>query len=80
MMSELRVPLHDSLVLMTAFRLRGMLSDFVDCLILSSAIHQSDLMVTEDTDIQKASKEKAFQEVIEKINPKFKIQKLQGIL
>jgi hypothetical protein len=45
------VPIHDSSVLLMAFKLRRMLSDFIDCLILSSAINQSDAVLTEEKDI-----------------------------
>ena len=44
------VPMHDSSVLLMAFKLRRMLST-LDCLILSSAINQNDAVVTEEKDI-----------------------------
>ena len=34
-----RIPAHDTAVLLTAFKLRKVLSDFINCLILSSVIN-----------------------------------------
>ena len=73
-------PMHDSTILLTAFKLRSMLNDFIDCLILSSAINQCDALITEDGDIQNLKKNKEFNEFLTKTNPKFKIQTLTEIL
>jgi len=73
-------PIHDSTILLTAFKLRSMLSDFIDCLILSSAINQCDTLITEDNDIQNLKKNKEFNELLVTTNPKFKIQTLTEIL
>ena len=76
----LRIPIHDTTILLTAFKLRKSLSDFIDCLILSSAINRSDILVTEDEDIQNLRKKREFQELLKAINPKFRIQTLIEIL
>jgi PIN domain nuclease of toxin-antitoxin system len=73
-------PIHDSTILLTAFKLRSMLSDFIDCLLLSSAMNQCDALITEDGDIQNLKKNKEFNELLMKTNPKFKIQTLTEIL
>jgi PIN domain nuclease of toxin-antitoxin system len=73
-------PIHDSAILLMAFKLRNVLSDFIDCLILSSAINECDALVTEDNDIQDLKKNKEFSELLTKTNPKFKIQTLTEIL
>jgi len=75
-----RIPIHDTSVLLTAFRLRRTLNDFIDCLILSSAINRSDVLVTEDRDIQDLREKRDFQEIIQNTNPQFKIQTLTEIL
>lgn len=75
-----RIPIHDSSVLITAFKLRRMLSDFIDCLILSSAINRNDILVTEDEDIHDLRKNGTFQELLQTINPEFKIQTLKETL
>ena len=75
-----RVPIHDSSVLLTAFKLRRTLSDFIDCLIVSSAINQSDVLVTEDEHIQNLKKRRDFQELLMTTNPEFKIQTLTDTL
>jgi len=70
------IPIHESTLLLTAFKLRNMLSDFIDCLILASAIHHSDVLITEDNDIIDLTKDGEFILLYNRINPKFKIQKL----
>jgi len=70
------IPMHESTILLTAFKLRKILSDFIDCLILSSAINQCDALITEDNDIQNLENNKEFNELLKGINPKFKIQAL----
>jgi hypothetical protein len=57
-----------------------MLSDFIDCLILSSAINRNETLITEDEEIQDLRENRAFQELLEPINPKFKIQTLTDVL
>jgi PIN domain nuclease of toxin-antitoxin system len=68
------IPIHESTILLAAFKLRSMLNDFIDCLILSTAINQHDALVTEDNDIQNLGKSKEFNEILMATNPKFKIQ------
>ena len=75
-----KIPLHDSSVLLTALKLRNLLNDFINCLILSSAINQSDAIVTEDKDIQSLKERREFQELLKTMNPKFKILTLAEIL
>jgi predicted nucleic acid-binding protein len=74
------VPVHDSSVLLTAFKLRRMLSDFIDCLILSSAINYCDAIVTEDKDIRELKRNKEFNGLTAAVNRKFKIQTLTNTL
>lgn len=74
------VPMHDSSVLLMAFKLRRMLSDFIDCLILSTAINYCDVIVTEDKDIQELKRNKEFNAIVATVNRKFKIQTLTNRL
>lgn len=74
------IPMHDSSVLLTGFKLRRLLSDFIDCLILSSAINQNDAVVTEDKGIQNLKRNKEFNVILATMNPKFKIQTLTDTL
>ena len=75
-----RIPIHDSSVLLAAFKLRRMLSDFIDCLILSSAINRNDVLVTEDGDIHDIREKREFKELLQTINPQFKIQTVKDVL
>ena len=70
------IPMYESTILLTAFKLRSMLSDFIDCLILSSAINRCDALITEDNDIQDLKKNREFNELLSTVNPKFKVQTL----
>jgi PIN domain nuclease of toxin-antitoxin system len=74
------IPIHDNNLLLTSFKLRSILNDFIDCLILSSAINQCDALITEDSDIQNLKKNKEFNELQKTTNTTFKIQKLTEIL
>lgn len=74
-----KIPLHDSTILLTAFRLRRFLSDFIDCLILSSAVNRSDALITEDEDIRNLGK-RELQEIFQAVNPEFRIQTLKDVL
>jgi PIN domain nuclease of toxin-antitoxin system len=73
------IPTYESQLLLTAFKLRKMLNDFIDCLILSAAINQCDILLTEDKDIQNLKNNKEFNELLTTKNPKFKIQKPNDI-
>jgi PIN domain nuclease of toxin-antitoxin system len=73
------IEIHENTTLLTAFKLRGLLNDFIDCLILSSAINQCDALITEDNDIQDIKENRKYQEIIATRNPKFKIHKLTEI-
>jgi len=74
------IPMHDSSVLLMAFKLRRLLNDFIDCLILSSAVNRCDAILTEDNDIQNLKRNKEFAGFVTTVNPKFKIQTLTDML
>jgi PIN domain nuclease of toxin-antitoxin system len=74
------IPIHDNNLLLTSFKLKSILNDFIDCLILSSAINHCDALITEDSDIQNLKKNKEFNELQKTTNTTFKIQKLTEIL
>jgi len=74
------IEMHESTILPTALKLRKILKDFTDCLILSSAINQCDALITEDEDIHKIKENKTYLEIITKARkPKFKIQSLMEV-
>jgi PIN domain nuclease of toxin-antitoxin system len=74
------VPMHESTLLLTAFKLKGMLNDFIDCLILSSAINRCDLLITEDNELKKLNGHKEFKNAIATTNPEFKIKTMNETL
>ncbi len=69
------IPTYESQLLLTAFKLRKTLNDFIDCLILSAAINHCDILLTEDKAIHDLKNNKEFNELLTTKNPKFKIQK-----
>jgi hypothetical protein len=66
--------------LLTSFKLKHTLTDFIDCLIVSSAINYCDALITEDTDIQNLTKNRKLGEFVAMTNPNFKIQTLAEIM
>ena len=68
------IPIHDTSILLTAFKLRRMLDDFIDCIILSSAINQAEVLITEDEDIRRVSEE------THSLKPGFRIIGLREVL
>lgn len=70
------IPTHDTNILLTSFKLRNMLNDFIDCLILSSAINHCDAIITEDNEIQSLKQNTQFHNLVADQNPGFKILKL----
>lgn len=61
----------------TAIDLRRHHSDFVDCLILASALSECDVFVTEDAGIQK---NEDLMKTALQLKPKFKVLTLKGLL
>ena len=66
--------MHETSILLTAFKLRKIIDDFIDCIILSSAINHAEALVTEDEDLHKLSEE------ISSLKPGFKMRRLKEIL
>lgn len=71
-----KIPVYETVVLLEAFKCKRFLNDFVDCLILSSAINFCDALITEDAEIHNLTKNEEFNELIRSINPKFKIKRV----
>ena len=74
------IPMHDTTILQTAFKLRNILNDFIDCLILSTALNNSEAIITEDNEIQSLKKNSDFHNLVAALNPGFKILKLTEII
>jgi len=69
------IPIHDTTILLTAFKLRNMLNDFIDCLILSTAINHSEGIITEDNEIQRLKKNSELKNLVADLKQRFKIIK-----
>jgi len=70
-----KIPIHDTYVLLTALELRKLLSDFIDCIILSAAINYADILLTEDEDIHRLLGNEKFLEIVQEINLEFKVMR-----
>ncbi|RLF19393.1 MAG: hypothetical protein DRZ82_05820 [Thermoprotei archaeon] len=75
-----RIPIYDTTILLTAFKIRSLLDDFIDCLILSSAINKADILITEDEDILMLSRKKEFNNIIGRLNSKFEIRTIKDFI
>ena len=75
-----KIPFHDSKLLVTSFNLRNTLTDFIDCLIVATAINHCDALVTEDEEIHNLTTKKNTNELMKDTNPNFKIKRLSEIL
>lgn len=74
------ISVHSTPLLATAFKLRGMMNDFIDCSILASALHNSDVLVTEDGIIHDLSDRPEYQALMQRINSGFQIRKISEVL
>jgi len=74
-----KISIYDVKIILTAFTLRSFIVDFIDCLILSTAINYCDALITEDKEIQNLKKNKKFLDLISTINPTFQIHNLNEV-
>jgi predicted nucleic acid-binding protein len=75
-----KISVDSSKVMLTAFTLRSLMSDFIDCLIVSTALNHCDVLITEDQDIQNLTENKKYLELVASVNSNFKIHSLAQIL
>jgi len=76
----IKFPIYDTSIMLTAFKLRKFLNDFIDCIILSTAINETDVLVTEDVSIHRLFDEESFLKIVNKINPEFIVKSYKQIL
>ena len=74
------ISFSEAKVLEVSFKTRRFLNDYIDCVILSSAVSKCDALVTEDEDILTLRENKEFLKLLEEINSKFKILSLKELL
>lgn len=77
-----KIPSYSSQILLSALSLRCLMTDFIDCIILSTALNNADIFVTEDQVINGLKKNPKFLELRVSINPKFEIKpakEIQGL-
>ena len=74
-----KISTYQTNILQTAFKLKVIINDFIDCLIVSAAVHYSDVLITEDNEINSLKNNKDFIQLTKTINPKFEIKKINEI-
>ena len=74
-----RVLAHEQEVLFTAVNLRRLLPDFVNCLILATALHKADVLVTEDEELHEISETSEFRALAATVNPRFKVKRARDL-
>ena len=75
-----RIPVHHTPLLATAFKLRGIMNDFIDCTILATALHNSDILVTEDGIIHGLCDRPEYQDLMRGLNSGFLIRKISEVV
>jgi len=76
----IKVSIYDTPIILTSFKLRKILPDYIDCLILSSALNKAEMFVTEDNDIHKLHDNEDFQRIIDRLKPGFKIERIKNLI
>jgi predicted nucleic acid-binding protein len=71
---------YETSTLRLALKLRAMLGDFIDCLILASAANHCEILITEDDDIHRLKREKAFEELMTAAGSTCKIMRVAEVL
>lgn len=75
-----KISIQDTSIILTSFELRRILHDYIDCLILSSAVNNAEMLVTEDEDIHKLYGDEGFQRIINRLKPGFKIVRIRDLI
>jgi len=68
-----KIPFISSRILGFSFRLRESLGDYLDCLILSTAVNEADVLLTEDDTLLGFAGEEANRALLYSLNSSFKI-------
>ena len=74
-----KIPFSETKTMELSFKIRRFLADYIDCIILSSAIAKCEALITEDEDILALKSDKKFLELLRETNPDFKILSLKEL-
>jgi PIN domain nuclease of toxin-antitoxin system len=75
-----KLPLYEEEQLKIAIQIRRSLKDFIDCLILSSALIHCDSLITEDGSISDLKENETYKHLVAAYNSGFRIQSFGEIL
>lgn len=68
---------HSTKVIEFSFKIRKLLIDYIDCIILSSAIVNCKVLITEDEDVLMLRESDGFMKLLKDANPEFRILSLK---
>lgn len=68
-----KIPYFTTQILTVSFRLRETLGDYIDCLILSTAVNESDVLMTEDDILLNFTDDEVNRAFLHALNPNFRI-------
>ena len=74
-----RIPMFETEIIKNSYALRKIIDDYIDCIIVSSAIHMCDALITEDRLIQELSNKPSFRIMLDETNPSFQILSSQNL-
>jgi len=69
----IKIPYFTTQILNVSFRLRETLGDYIDCLILSTAVNESDVLMTEDDILLNFTDDEVNRALLHSLNPDFRI-------
>jgi predicted nucleic acid-binding protein len=75
-----KLRIYETSTLHLALKLRAMLGDFIDCLIVASAADHCEILVTEDDEIHRLKREKGFEELMIAAGSRCKVVRLAEVL
>jgi len=75
-----KVSIHHVEILSAAVNLRRLLPDFINCLILATALHKADALVTEDEELHKVFRVCELRKWVVTVNPRFKVKRARDLL
>ncbi len=75
-----KIPVYDTELFLTATKVRSMIKDFIDCTIISSAMNHCEWLVTEDDEIANLEQNQRFRNLVEDLNPRFKVLTAKEVL
>jgi predicted nucleic acid-binding protein len=75
-----KLPYEDADTLAQAFAFRREIPDFIDCLILSTAVRNCDVLATEDAELRGVMSTGAIRDQIRQLSARFELRRMEELL